>query len=204
MDSPVSLPVEPAETRRQQLRQIRSGCSGCFVVVLLILFFIGGFTGLQHWLRIGTFGRSTEGLIVMGRPEKHADSMVWIGCFTLCALLFAMSARSLKRLLLGLAIVVGLSAAAIMGICYREFFALRAGPANEVELIYLWPRAAVKIDASRAVVKLEDEVTQIADTPTSVYYITIEVAGSSYRSNASGSVDGARRFLAMRGARIVP
>jgi hypothetical protein len=205
MHAPESLPTDPdpVERRRRELRQIRSGCSGCLVALIAIALFIGGFTGLQHWLRASTFGDSSTNLIMMGRPEKHADAMLWIGAFTSMVMLFAFSARSMKWGVGLAALVAALGATTVVFTCYREFMAIRPLPGSEAELVFLWPRPAAKIDARGATVREEDEILQIGDVPTSVYYLVIEVGGATYRSSSSGSVDNAKRFLAARGARFV-
>lgn len=201
-ESPASTPADRAAVRARQRRQIRSGCGGCLVVIVALALFLGGFAALKAWLNGPALGNRDAVFILIGTPEKHASAIVWIGAFTLVLAVAALAVRSMVRAIVQ-AVIVLLAGAATLGyVCCGNFEALRLPHKDVVELAFLWPRPAVRCAPTEAVISVESEVTQVADTPTSVDYLVVEIAGKRYRSAASGSVDEARRLLLSRGARV--
>ncbi len=192
--------TEAKEKRVAQLRQIRSAGAGCGLVLFLLALFVGGFGMLQRGLRVATFGPSTADLVILGAPEKHANAMVWIAAFTLMAAVFALSTRSTVRALVQVGLVVAVGLTALWFNCYDSFEAIRPRPANEVELIYLWPRPNARVNVRDAVVAREIEVVEVGDLPTSFDCLVITTRGQRYRSAPCVNVDAATRLLLGRGA----
>ena len=114
----------------EQRAAVRQGC-GClllFVATVAALALAG--TGFR---RLSTFG--DKGEIVIGNFEELAGALLWLGPVTLILLVAALCARSWIRVGLGVALVLGLSAASFHHFVYDGFCAVRTR-GGQVELAY--------------------------------------------------------------------
>jgi hypothetical protein len=204
MDQPAPLPVDPKERYRQQVRQVRSGCGGCLFVVLLGVLFLGGMAALKRGLRRGTLGESTAGMFVMGKPENHANEMLMIFCFTMAVVLFALSAKSVRRAIVQACLVLVGGVLMLVWVCYSDFEAMRPIRGTEVELVYLWPRPSVRIDVRGATLDQELDLSHRPHFDLQLYHLVITAGGVRYRSVPRITLEDARQFLLERGAKDAP
>lgn len=182
---------------------MRSGCGGCLFVVLLGILFLGGMAGLERWLRRGTLGESTAGMIVMGKPENHANEMLLIFCFTFMVVLFALSAKSVRRAIVQACLVLVGGVLMVIWVCYFDFEAMRPGRGTEVELVYLWPRPSARIDVRGAILDREIDTSHRPFFDLQLHHLVIEAGGVRYRSAPRITLEDARQFLLDRGAKDV-
>src|SRR4051812_29947395 len=89
--------------QEQQRKQVRAGCGGCLAAIAIVALILAGYGGVAHWLRSATLAGPAANLLILGRPERAAQPMLWVALVTPIAAAFALNVRTWAPALLRLA-----------------------------------------------------------------------------------------------------
>ena len=183
-----STALSPRQTSREQRALVREGCLSLlgFVAVLLCLLLLD--QGTAEGLRRLSLPKGSTDTVVVANFRSIANEMIGAPPFALALVVTALVAFK-SRAAAGLASAVVIASAVALGMSewYRPFVAIQFGP-GWVEVRYLWPRPAERLDLRRLQLVDSEYTSERTSGPHNVRLVLTMCDGRRLYSGGVGSV----------------